>query len=52
MVALPKPVNFFKSPGHASTLELIAQTKGEAFYRGELAEKIVAHAKDQEACWV
>jgi gamma-glutamyltranspeptidase/glutathione hydrolase len=29
----------------ARTLELIAQSKGEAFYRGELAEKIAAHAK-------
>ncbi|WP_297831760.1 gamma-glutamyltransferase family protein [Pseudomonas sp.] len=29
---------------HARTLELIAQTKGEAFYRGELAEAIIAHA--------
>jgi gamma-glutamyltranspeptidase/glutathione hydrolase len=28
---------------HARTLELIAQTKGEAFYRGELAEAIIAH---------
>ncbi|SSB98542.1 gamma-glutamyltransferase 2. Threonine peptidase. MEROPS family T03 [Pseudomonas sp. 43mfcvi1.1] len=29
---------------HARTLELIAQTKGEAFYRGELAQAIIAHA--------
>ncbi|MBF0276761.1 MAG: gamma-glutamyltransferase family protein [SAR324 cluster bacterium] len=43
----PNPGELFKSPGHAATLELIAETRGEAFYRGELAEKIVAHAKDQ-----
>ena len=29
-------------PDHARSLELIARTKGEAFYRGELAEAIVA----------
>ena len=33
-------------PDHAKTLALIAETEGEAFYRGELAEKIV---KDAEA---
>ncbi len=43
----PLAGELFKSPGHATSLELIAETKGEAFYRGELAEKIVAHAKDQ-----
>jgi gamma-glutamyltranspeptidase/glutathione hydrolase len=35
----------FVAPAHAKTLERIAQTKGEAFYRGELAEKMVAHAR-------
>ncbi|OCX11600.1 gamma-glutamyltransferase family protein [Pseudomonas graminis] len=29
---------------HAKTLELIAETKGEAFYRGELAEAMITHA--------
>ena len=29
----------------AKTLERIAETRGEAFYRGDLAEKIAAHAK-------
>jgi gamma-glutamyltranspeptidase/glutathione hydrolase len=29
---------------HAKTLELIAQTKGEAFYRGELAQAMISHA--------
>ncbi len=43
----PEPGELFKSPHHATTLEMIADTNGEAFYRGELAEKIVAHAKDQ-----
>src|SRR5690606_10467707 len=28
----------WRSPGHARTLRLIAETAGEAFYRGELAE--------------
>ncbi|MHB9029884.1 MAG: gamma-glutamyltransferase family protein, partial [Candidatus Latescibacterota bacterium] len=30
---------------HAKTLQRIMETKGEAYYRGEIAEKIVAHAK-------
>ena len=35
----------FVFPDQARTLKLIAETRGEAFYRGELAEQIVAHAK-------
>jgi gamma-glutamyltranspeptidase/glutathione hydrolase len=41
----PRPGQRFKFPAHAKALEMIASTKGEAFYRGELAEKIEAHAK-------
>lgn len=36
----------FKFEDQARTLERIAETKGEAYYRGDLAEKIAAHAKD------
>ena len=32
-------------PGAAKALRLIAQTKGEAFYRGEIAQAIERHAK-------
>ena len=35
----------FKSEAHARTLELIAKTKGEAFYRGVLAQKMAAHSQ-------
>ena len=35
----------FVAPGHAATLKRIAETKTEAFYRGDLAEKIAAWAK-------
>ncbi|MEQ1773388.1 MAG: gamma-glutamyltransferase [Burkholderiales bacterium] len=35
----------FSSPDHAKTLQRIAETKGEAFYRGDLAEKIAAFSK-------
>jgi len=35
----------FSSSGMAASLEKIAATGGEAFYRGELAEAMVAHAK-------
>lgn len=45
----PRAGEVFRFPEQAQTLELIASTKGEAFYRGELAEKIVADAKRHEA---
>ena len=35
----------FVSKVHAQTLQRIAETKGEAFYRGDLAEKIAAFSK-------
>ena len=41
----PHPGETFVFPDQARTLKCIAETRGEAFYRGELAEKIVAHAK-------
>ena len=41
----PRPGEVFKFKDHALALEEIATTKGKAFYRGELAEKIEAHAK-------
>jgi gamma-glutamyltranspeptidase/glutathione hydrolase len=41
----PEPGERFVNPDLGKTLRLIAQTKGEALYRGELAEKIGAHAK-------
>lgn len=36
----PRAGEVWSSPDHAATLEKIAATKGEAFYRGELAEEI------------
>ena len=39
----------FVAKAHAQTLQRIAETKGEAFYRGELAEKIAAFAKQHGA---
>lgn len=41
----PAPGQMFRFPQHAATLEKIAATKGDAFYGGELAEKLEAHAK-------
>ena len=41
----PEPGQRMILPEHAATLRKIAQTKGEVYYRGEIAEKIVAHAK-------
>jgi gamma-glutamyltranspeptidase/glutathione hydrolase len=40
----PKPGELVTLPDHATTLELIAATHGEAFYRGELAAKLEAHS--------
>ena len=42
---VPKEGDIIKLPNHADTLELIAKSKAEEFYRGSLAEKIV---KDSE----
>ncbi|MFO7797256.1 MAG: gamma-glutamyltransferase [Promethearchaeati archaeon] len=41
----PKAGDLFKLPDHAQSLEKIARSKGEALYKGELAEKIIEHAK-------
>lgn len=41
----PEVGDIFHCPAQAETLHEIAQTRGESFYRGALAEKIVAHAR-------
>lgn len=43
---VPEPGDVFSSLGHADTLQSIADTKAESFYRGELAEKIDAYARE------
>src|ERR1700727_1848097 len=40
----PRPGELVRLPDHAGTLEAIAATQGEAFYRGELAAKLEAHS--------
>jgi gamma-glutamyltranspeptidase/glutathione hydrolase len=40
----PRPGELVFLPDHAATLETIAATNGEAFYRGELAAKLEAHS--------
>ncbi|MBN1809584.1 MAG: gamma-glutamyltransferase family protein [Planctomycetes bacterium] len=35
----------FRLPEQAATLKAIAETEGEAFYRGEIAEKILEHVR-------
>ena len=45
----PLPGEKFSFPDQAKTLELIAQTRGEAFYRGDIAQRIAAHAKQHGA---
>ncbi len=41
----PQPGELFASPAMATTLEKIARTSGESFYRGELAQTMVAHSR-------
>jgi len=41
----PQAGEMFRSEAQARTLERIVETEGEAFYRGDLAERMVAHAQ-------
>ena len=41
----PRSADYFSFPDQARTLQKIAESKGDAFYRGELAEKIIATAQ-------
>jgi gamma-glutamyltranspeptidase / glutathione hydrolase len=41
----PRPGERFRFEKHALALEKIAATKGEAFYKGELAERLETHAR-------
>ncbi len=41
----PEIGEVWKSSGHAHTLELIANTNAESFYKGELADKIAAFSQ-------
>ena len=43
---IPGPGDLVRLPDQADTLEAIAETGGEAFYRGSIAEKIDAHARE------
>ena len=43
----PQPGEIFRFPNQAYSLSMIGASKGEAFYRGELAKKIVAHSQAQ-----
>ncbi|WP_170610672.1 gamma-glutamyltransferase family protein [Ruegeria arenilitoris] len=45
----PKAGEYFKSIGQARTLSAIAETHGQAFYEGKIAEEIVAFAEKYDA---
>lgn len=45
----PAAGELFRSPALGRTLRLIAETKGEAFYRGELADRIADFAREHSA---
>lgn len=42
---IPEPGEIFRCPDMADTLEELAATECESFYRGSLAEKILAHSQ-------
>ena len=42
----PHAGEVFRSEAHARTLEAIAESHGESFYRGALARQIAAHARE------
>lgn len=42
----PEAGQWFQSEDHAKTLEAIAESRAESFYRGELAERIDAFSRD------
>jgi gamma-glutamyltranspeptidase / glutathione hydrolase len=46
----PRPGELFRSPDLTSTLNMLAKTHGESFYRGELAEKMVSYSRDTGGC--
>ncbi len=48
----PLPGEKFSFPDQAKTLELIAQTRGDAFYRGDIVRAIAAHAKQHGALMI
>jgi gamma-glutamyltranspeptidase / glutathione hydrolase len=43
---MPEIGEIWRSPGHAKTLRKIAETEGDAFYKGEIADKIDAFMKE------
>ena len=46
----PRPGETVRHPGQAETLKKIAATKGESFYRGELASRIVSCSRMAGGC--
>ncbi len=48
----PRAGEYFASPHHAQTLKQIADTKGAAFYEGEIAAKIAAFAAQHGAALI
>ena len=45
----PRAGELFRNPAQADTLQKIAESNGESFYRGELAQKMVAFARQHNA---
>ncbi len=43
----PDPGELFRHPEQADTLRAIAETKGQAFYRGDLAHKMLLHSDSE-----
>ncbi|WP_198511546.1 gamma-glutamyltransferase, partial [Bacillus subtilis] len=45
----PRAGELFRNPAQARTLQEIAETQGESFYRGALAQKMTAFAREHGA---
>ncbi|WP_313679786.1 gamma-glutamyltransferase family protein, partial [Pantoea vagans] len=45
----PRTGELFRNPAQARTLQEIAETEGESFYRGALAQKMAAFAREHDA---
>lgn len=45
----PRAGDIFRNPTQASTLQAIAESRGESFYRGELAQKMADFAREHGA---
>jgi len=44
----PKAGELFRNPGYADTIEELARTKGESYYKGDIMKKIIAFSNETD----